>query len=328
MNLVTGGAGFIGSHLVDQLVQAGAPVRVLERPGASVDHLPLQNIELIEADIRDRLAVRRAVQGCRRIYHVAANPNLWTRNRKDFDAVNRLGTVHVLNESLEAGAERVLYTSTESILTARPSGDEPIETVELRREDIIGPYCLSKYEAELEAFRLAKTGQPVVIVSPTLPVGPGDRGMSPPTRMTVAFCRGRLPAYLDCQFNMIDARDVAAGMIAAMERGRPGRRYLLGHENVSLAEWLALVGKHIGRKPPKWKVPYSLALAIAYLSEFIADRFTGRMPNATVTGVRLTRHVMHFDPSASLAELGIRPRPIAESARDAVEWYRSMGWIQ
>jgi dihydroflavonol-4-reductase len=126
---------------------------------------------------------------------------------------------------------------------------------------------------------------------------------------------------------MIDARDVAAGMIAAMEIGKPGRRYLLGFRNLQLGEWLTMVGRAVGRSVPKWKVPYWLALATAYASEFIADHITGQMPNATVTGVKLTRHVMHFDPTASLAVLNLRPRPIEEAARDAVEWYRSMNWI-
>lgn len=326
MNLVTGGAGFIGSHLVSALVARDEPVRVLERTEARIDHLPA-GVEVVRADIRNRSEVRAAVRGCRHVYHLAANPNLWTRRRQDFHDVNCLGTVHVLEESLDAGAERVLYTSTESILTSPHMQGLIAETFEPKREEMLGPYCRSKFDAEQVAFRLARQGAPVLIVSPTLPVGPGDLGLSPPTRMTLACCQGKLPAYLDVAFNMIDARDVALGMIRAMERGRPGQRYLLGHQNLRLADWLALISQEVGRPAPKRRVPYAVALIAGYVSELLADHVTGKMPMATVTGVRLARRVMHFDPSRSLADLDLHPRPLVESARDAVTWFRSTGML-
>lgn len=145
--------------------------------------------------------------------------------------------------------------------------------------------------------------------------------------MTVDFCRGRLPAYLDCRFNMIDVRDVALGMTLAMEHGKPGRRYLLGNRNLRLYEWLQMAGAAVGRRPPRFKVPYPLGLLAGYIGEFVADHITQKMPNATVTGVKLTRYCMHFDPSASLRELKLSPRPLEESLHDALQWYRQMGWI-
>jgi dihydroflavonol-4-reductase len=325
--LVTGGAGFLGSHLVTQLLEAGHPVRVLERPGASVDHLPLDRIELVSADIRDEPAVREATRDCEYVYHLAADANLWRRNRGEFDKINRLGTVHVMCAALDNGAKRILYTSTESILSSKNSKGGAVENLRLQASDMLGPYCLSKFHAEEEVFRLVEEGAPIIIVSPTLPVGPGDRGKTPPTRMSVAFCKGELPAYLDCRFNLIDARDAAAGMILAMEKGRTGIRYLLGAENVRLSEWLRILGEEAGQPVPRWKVPYSVALLAAWFSELWADWVSGKMPMATITGVRLTRRNMFFDPSFSLKELGLQPRPIREAARDAVAWYRSQGWL-
>lgn len=327
MNLVTGGAGFIGSHLVAQLVERGERVRVLDLPAARTGHLPLDRIEWLPGDVRNREQVRAAVRGCRTVFHLAANPNLWARNRADFDAVNRLGTVHVLEEAIAQGAEAVVHTSTESILGSATENGLPVEERELCRDEMIGPYCRSKFEAEQVAARLARAGAPVYIVSPTLPVGPGDWGQSPPTRMSVAFCRGRLPAYLACRLNIIDVRDVAAGMQLVLDRGRPGRRYVLGAYNLDLREWLRLLARATRRAPPRWSVPYWLALAIAYANEAAADWWTGQMPQATVTGVRLTRRKLDFDTSATLAELGLRPRPIEESIHDAVEWFRRVGWI-
>jgi dihydroflavonol-4-reductase len=327
MNLVTGGAGFLGSHLVDRLLADGEPVRVLERPGARVDHLPLGRIELVRADIRDAAAVRAATRGSRRVYHLAADPNLWRRSTAEFDAVNHRGALNVIESALDQGAERILHTSTESILTSRHHDGGAVEDMVIKEADMLGPYCLSKYRAEVAAMRLANAGAPVIIASPTLPVGPGDRQRTPPTRMSLAFCRGKLPAYMDARVNLVDARDVAEGMVLAMRHGRPGVRYLLGGHNRPLGAWLALLGTEIGRKAPRFTVPYPVALGAAWASERWADYVTHRVPNATVTGVRLTRRSMFFDASRTVEELGFRPRPLEESAHDAVAWYRSEGLL-
>ena len=326
--LVTGGAGFIGSHLVQLLVKQGIPVRVLERPGAPVDHLPLAKIDLIRADIRDRPAVDRCVRGCEAVFHLAANPNLWTRKRGHFRQVNYQGAVNVLEASLAAGVRRILHTSTESILTRANQSGPIAETVTVGPRDVIGPYCRSKYAAEVHALKLARAGAPVLVVNPTLPVGPGDLSRSPPTQLMLDFCRGRRREYLCADLNMIDVRDVAQGMIQALEHGQTGRRYLLGHENISIREIFRRLSQLTGVPEPTWRVPYPLALAAAYLSELIADVATHRSPAATVTGVKLTRRTMHFDASESLAALKLRPRPIDESLRDAVTWFREKGWME
>lgn len=327
MNLVTGGAGFLGSHLVAALLAEGEEVRVLERPGAEVDHLPLDRIELVTADIRDRAAMASATRGCSNVYHLAADPNLWRHDVREYDAINHQGALNVIHAALEGGAERVLHTSTESILASADFAGGSVEDLELRESDMLGPYCLSKFRADRAVRRLAADGAPLILVCPTLPIGPGDRSMTPPTRMSLAFCRGELPAYLNCRLNLVDARDVAQGMISAMRKGRPNRRYLLGGHNCELADWLAILGAQVGRSPPRWTVPYPVALAVAWWSEKWATHVTGKMPMATVTGVRLTRRCMFFDPSPSLKELNLVPRPVAQSARDAVGWYRSLGWL-
>jgi dihydroflavonol-4-reductase len=324
--VVTGGAGFIGGHLVGQLVKGGENVRVVERPGADVAHLP-DGVEVVRADIRDREAVRRAMRGAGRVYHLAANPNLWARDRGEFDAVNHQGTVHVLDAALEAGASRIVHVSTESILTrARASG--PIaEDVEIALTDAVGPYCRSKLRAENAAMDRARGGAPVVVVNPTMPVGPGDRGVSPPTRLIRDFCLGRLPARMDCTLNLIDVRDVADGLVRAMDRGEPGRRYLLGGENLTLLGLLEILSGLTGVPVPRWSVPYPVGLAVAVVSEAWADRVTGRPPKATITGVRLTRRTMHFDARRSLEALGLAPRPVRESLADAVDWLRASGML-
>ena len=325
--VVTGGAGFIGSHLVRRLVERGERVRVLERLDAPLAHLPLDRLDIAHADIRDWAAVKRALRGCWVVYHLAGNPNLWARPRGQFHAVNYQGAINVLEAALAAGARRVLHTSTESILTRARQNGPIAENQQVTLGDVVGPYGRSKYLAERHAFRLARAGAPVVIVNPTVPVGPGDRGRSPPTQMILDFCRGRRHEYVDAELNLIDVRDVAEGMIRALEHGRFGRRYLLGSENLSIRAVFSILARLTGLPEPYRRVPYPVALAVAYVSEWLADVVTHRMPAATVTGVKLTRRHMHFDARRSLEELGLKPRPVAESLADAVAWFREMGWI-
>lgn len=319
LTIVTGGAGFIGSHLVDRLVRRGHRVRVVERPGADTGHLP-PAVEVVRADIREREAVRSALAGARWVYHLAANPNLWILNKKEFEEINHLGAVNVLDAAIAAGAGRILHCSTESILTcARQVG--PIdEDVHITEADAVGPYCLSKLRAERAAMERAAAGHLVVVANPTMPVGAGDRGLSPPTRLIRDFVQGRLPAYLECTLNVVGVRCVAAGLQATLERGRPGRRHLLGGENLTLRSLLRILSELTGRPVPRWRVPYPVGLAVAHVSEWWADRVSGRAPAASVTGLRLARRTMHFDSSRTWAELGLAPRPVREALAEAVAW--------
>ena len=170
VTIVTGGAGFIGSHLVGQLIESGQSVRVIELPGVNVEHLPAE-VEVIFADIRDRDTVAQALRGGRWVYHLAANPNLWIRDRGEFDAVNHVGTVNVLEAAIEAGAERILHTSTESILTRAGATEFINEYIEISESDTVGPYCLSKLKAENVAMEKARAGYPVIVANPTMVVG-------------------------------------------------------------------------------------------------------------------------------------------------------------
>jgi dihydroflavonol-4-reductase len=325
--LVTGGAGFVGSHLVHLLARRGERVRVLDLPGVPTQHLPSLGVDVIAGDIRDRRCVAHAVRGCAQVYHLAADPQLWTRQRGRFAQVNYDGAVNVLEEALAAGVRHVLHTSTESILSRARQADPITEEQRIGWDDVIGPYCRSKYLAERHAMRLARAGAPVVVVNPTLPIGPGDRGRSPPTQMMLDFCRGKRREYVDAELNLIDVRDVAEGMVRAMEKGRTGRRYVLGAENLSVLEVFGRLARLTGLPPPSRRVPYAVALAAAYASEFVADVVTGRRPAATVTGVRLTARRMHFDPRRSLAELGLRPRPVDDTLAETVAWFRAAGML-
>jgi dihydroflavonol-4-reductase len=210
--------------------------------------------------ITDPVAVARAMDGCERVFHLAANPNLWSPDSSGFDEVNHQGTRRMLEAAQKAGVQRFVYTSTESILKSyrapRKSSRALIdETVVLTVDDMPGPYCRSKFLAEEAAREAAREGLPVVIVNPTMPIGPGDDLLTPPSRMILGFLNGETPAYLDCEFNLVDARDVATGQILAAERGRVGERYILGHVNLRLGALLAELQRMTGLAMPRTRVP-------------------------------------------------------------------------
>ncbi|HEY1382367.1 MAG TPA: NAD-dependent epimerase/dehydratase family protein [Dongiaceae bacterium] len=321
LNLVTGGCGFIGRHLVGQLAARGERVRVLDlRP---LNPLP-PGVEQMIGSIADPAAAARAVEGCERVFHLAANPNLWDHDPGVFDLVNHQGTRRMLEAAQKAGVQRFVYTSTESILKScrapRSSSRALIdESVRLTLADMPGPYCRSKFLAEEAAREAAAGGLPVVIVNPTMPIGPGDQLLTPPSKMILGFLNGDTPAYLDCEFNIVDARDVAAGQILAIEKGRIGERYILGNVNLKLGDLLDKLHRMTGLPMPRMRIPYGLALASAVVSEGISA-ITRKPPMAPLTGVRLARTSMAFDSSRARNELGWSCRPLEESLRDAIDW--------
>ena len=283
--VVTGGAGFIGSHLVDRLVAGGGRVRVVERPGAAVDHLPAA-VEVVRADIRDRRGRPRALP------RGPGSSTTWRRTRTSGSATAASSTRSTTGGRSTSstrrsprGAERVVHCSTESILT-RADVDGPIdEESRSANRTRSGPTASRSSGPSVAAFERARAGAPVVVVNPTMPVGPGDRGPSPPSRLMLDFCNGRLPAVMDCTLNLIDVRDVAEGIDRAMGRGRPGRRYLLGGENLTLLGLLAILAELTGARVPRLRVPYLIALTMAHLRASSGPiMLGGGPPQATVDG--------------------------------------------
>lgn len=326
--LVTGGCGFIGRHLVGQLKARGEAVRVLDL--GPFEDLP-DGVETFQGSVTDPAVVRRAVEGTDTVYHLAAYPHLWARSRKVFEEVNVTGTRVVLAAAREAGDARLVHGSSLTVLMTRKDlGREARidETLETRLEDMLGPYCRSKYLAEQAALAAAADGLPVVVALPTLPVGPGDRNLTPPTRMICDFVNGRAPAYLECRLNLIDVRDIAAGLIAAADRGRVGERYIIGNENIKLSETLDLLSEVTGLPINKARrIPYGVARAAAWLDETLADLVTHRPPRAPMTGVGLAGVPAIFDSTKARRELGLPQSPIREALRDQLLWMHERGWI-
>jgi len=315
--LVTGGGGFIGRHLARLLHERGTRVRVLDIAGAP--ELP-DGIEVRKGSILDAGALTSALEGVECLYHLAANPDLWAARPESFFELNYHGTLAVLEAARTAKTPRVVYTSTESILKGvrRTNGSVIDEnSAPARLEDMPGPYCRSKFLAERAAFAAAASGMPIVIVNPTMPIGPGDRHLTPPSRMLLDYLNGRSPAYLDWECNLVDARDAALGHILAAERGQTGENYILGGHNLRFSALLAELERMTGLAMPKRRVPYAVAYLSAVVLETVAWA-TKRRPVAPLTGVRLAGSPMIFDHRKASAELGFEPRPIAETLRDAI----------
>ena len=326
--LVTGGAGFIGSHLVQHLLNQGQTVRVLERPGVSVDHLPREDVEVVFADIREPLSLEKHLKGCEFVLHLAANPNLWARDSRIFEQVNHQGTKHVLAAARKHDVAHVVHVSTESILAPKNSQEVITEETQTELSEMIGPYCRSKWLAEQAARDAAKSGQPVVIVSPTVPVGPGDLNRGPLSRMICDFCHGRVKGYLEGDLNIIDVRDVARGIWSAAQKGQVGHRYLLSNENYSILEFLRMLARLTGREAPRFRVPYVVALSFAHAEEWVSRFLSRRIPMATVTGIKLTQRPFQFDGRRSATELGLLPyRDCRSSVEETLHWFRGRGLI-
>ncbi len=327
--LVTGGLGFIGRHLVDLLLARGDSVRILDI-AEPID--PIPEVEYIRGSIVDRDLVSRSMKEVQIVFHLAAIAGLWTPRKKEFIAVNQLGTQNVLEAALETPSlEKVVHTSTESILKSYRHGDNQTqinESVKLTLQDMPGPYCQGKFLAEQEAFKAAQRGLPVVIVNPTVPLGPGDYRLTPPTRMMLGFLNGDYPAFLDCILNVIDVRDVAQGHLLAAERGNIGERYILGNINLRLSELLATLSELTGLAMPQRRIPYWFALTVSIVQEFIADYLTHQPPAASVTGVRLAHTPLLFDNTKSKQELGLNCRSLEDSLLDAIAWYQQQNLLK
>ena len=325
--LVTGASGFVGSAVARLLVQAGFPVRALVRPASPRSHLDGLDLEFVHGDLRDAPSVQAAMSGIRYVFHVAADYRLWARDRSEIFASNVEGTRNVMQAALHAGVERVIYTSSVATLGFRPDGAPGDETLALSEAEGIGAYKRSKIAAErLVMDMVASDKLPAVIVNPSTPIGPRDVRPTPTGRIIVEAATGRMPGFLDTGLNLVHVDDVAEGHLAALRRGAVGERYILGGENVLLADMLADIARLVGRRPPRLRVPRAIAVSVAYAAE-AAAWFTGREPFATLDGIRMAEHRMFFSAAKAERDLGFRARPYREAIADAIAWFRQAGYL-
>jgi dihydroflavonol-4-reductase len=320
--LITGATGFIGWHVAKRLLERGHRVRALARDPARLREL--DGVEAVTGDLRDAESLGRAVEGCGAAYHVAADYRLWTREPQEMFRSNVDGTRNLLEAAKRAGLDRVVYTSTVGCI-GFPKDGLGDETTPAGLEEMSGAYKRSKFLAERVAMEFAAGGFPVVIVNPTAPVGDHDFKPTPTGKTIVDFVRGKMPGFVDTGLNVVDVRDVAEGHISACERGRPGERYILGSENLTLQEIFARLAEIEGKRAPGIKVPYAVAYAAGVASTAWAT-LTGSTPLAPLDGVRMARKKMWVRHDKAAAELGYAPGPAAAALERAVAWFKANGY--
>jgi dihydroflavonol-4-reductase len=324
--LVTGASGFLGSAIAAALRARGDDVRVLVRPSSPRSNLNPSD-SLCEGDLRDRASLAAALKGVRFLFHAAADYRLWARNPEEILRNNLEGTRLIMEEAMRVGVERIVYTSSVATLKLT-DGASSTEDHPLPEGEAIGAYKRSKVAAErLVEAMIHRDGLPAVIVNPSTPIGPRDVRPTPTGRIIVEAASGRMPGFVQTGLNLVHVDDVAAGHVAALHRGRIGERYILGGDNVFLADMLADIARLVGRRPPALKLPRTVLYPVAYGAELLAN-VRGVEPFITVDGLRMARHYMFFDDSKARRELGYVSRPYREGLSDAIAWFRSRGYLK
>ncbi|MEW6306494.1 MAG: hopanoid-associated sugar epimerase [Verrucomicrobiota bacterium] len=327
---VTGGSGFIGANLVQELCARGHRVKCLLRRSSDVRGLQGAEFERVEGDVADRALLAQAMRGCDWCFHVAASYHLWLPDYAPMYAANVEGTRHVLEAAAQAGCSRIVYTSTVGCIglpkeqngRVTPTDEEtPVSEAQMSNH-----YKLSKWRAEQVARELAGQGLPIVIVNPSAPIGPRDVKPTPTGQVIVDFLNRKMPAYLDTGLNWVHVRDVAIGHLLAAEKGRPGQRYILGNAegNWTMKQAFGVLEEITGVPGPKFQIPHFIALLAAHVDEGIAS-FTGKAPKAPLAGVRMAKYKMFFNPAKAVRELGLPQTPPRQALQDAVDWFRANG---
>jgi dihydroflavonol-4-reductase len=326
--LVTGGTGFVGSAVVRALIASGRRVRALARQGSARGNLTGLDIEFSEGDLRDPASLDRAMAGADLLFHVAADYRLWAPDPREIVRNNLTGTRNVMEVALRQKVARIVYTSSVATLAPRADGSPADEKNPLYEASAIGAYKQSKVAAErLVQAMVAEQGLPAVIVNPSTPIGPRDIKPTPTGRIIVEAASGRMPGYVDTSLNLVHVDDVAAGHLAALERGRIGELYILGGENVTLARMLSEIARLVGRHPPRLRIPRATIFPIAVVAETIA-RFTKAEPFVTLDGLRMAKHHMVFASTKAERELGYRARPFIEGLAESIAWFRQSGYLR
>jgi len=322
--LVTGATGFVGAAVARALLNAHWQVRVLARSGSDRSNLRALSVEVHEGDLNQPASLLPALQGCEALFHVAADYRLGARDPEQLYRTNVDGTRAILAAARAAGVKRMVYTSSVATVGIPKNGAPGEEGTPVALENMIGHYKRSKFLAEEVARDAARAGAPVVIVSPSTPVGPGDVKPTPTGQLVLDAAAGRMPAYVDTGLNIVHVDDVATGHLLAYERGRPGERYILGGQDMTLREILAQIATLVGRSPPRIRLPYGAVLPMAYLAEGFA-KLTGRSGRLTLEGVRMSRKLMFFSSAKAVRDLGYSWRAPVLAFEDAIRWFRDTG---
>jgi dihydroflavonol-4-reductase len=324
---VTGATGFIGCHVARVLNERGNTVRVLVRKQSNRDNIKSLNCEIVTGDLQDTESIFAAMDGCDMVFHVAADYRLWAKDPSELYKSNVEGTRNILEAARALKVQKVVYTSSVGALGIPKDGSSGNEDTPVTLEDMIGHYKRSKYLAEREAERFYHEYRlPVVIVNPSTPIGENDIKPTPTGKIIVDFLNRKLPAYVDTGLNLVDVRDVAQGHILAAEKGKPGRKYILGSQNITFRGILDMLAEITGYPAPKVRIPHAIVIALASVDTYIWDSLLHREPHIPLEGAKMARKHMYFDASRAINELGLPQTPVREALSRAVSWFCENGY--
>jgi dihydroflavonol-4-reductase len=323
---LTGATGFVGHHVAKALASEGADLRLLVRKTSNLANLEGIKGETFLGDLASPEPIKSALQACEAVVHVAADYRLWIPHPSSMYRANVDATRELLRMARESGVKRFVYTSSVATMHFRTDGIVINEDTPVSLADMVGHYKRSKFLAEQEALRAAAQGQQVVILNPTTPIGPNDAKPTPTGRIFVDFLNRKFPAYVDTGLNLVDVSEVARAHVLALTQGSPGRRYILGGENLTLKQILDKMSAITGIPSPTVKIPLAIAATYAFFEELITGRVRGKEPRATLEEVRMSRKKMFASSARAQQELGFRIVPVYAAMRAAIEWFRSNGY--
>jgi len=323
---ITGATGFVGYHVARALAGQGADLRLLVRKTSNLANLEGIRGDTFVGDLMQPESLRAGLAGCDAVMHVAADYRLWIRDPENMYRANVDGTRELLRLAREAGVRRVVYTSSVATMHFFKNGIVSNEDTPVSIKDMVGHYKRSKFLAEQEALHAAESGQSVVILNPTTPIGPNDAKPTPTGRIFVDFLNRKFPAYVDTGLNLVDVSEVARAHVLALTKGTPGRRYILGGENLTLKQILDKMAAITGIPSPRTKIPFAVAATYAFFEEWITGRIRGKEPRATLEEVRMGRKKMFASSARAQQELGFRIVPVYPAMRAAIEWFRGHGY--
>ena len=323
---VTGATGFVGAHVAQMAAAQGAELRLLTRSSSNVSRLP-ESADVVVGDLREPEKFASALVGCDALIHVAADYRLWVPDPAEMYRANVEGTRTLLRLAREAGVRRVVYTSSVATMGFKKDGTVVDEETAVGEADMIGHYKRSKWMAEQVAMEAARAGQEVMVLNPTTPIGSLDTKPTPTGRIVVDFLNGKFPAYVDTGLNLVDVDEIARMHLVALERGRPGERYILGGENLTLKQILDRLAAITGLKSPTMKVPHAVAMAFAFFDETLMGKMLGKEPRATVEAVRMGRKMMFASSAKAERELGLKVMSVEGALRSACAWFYKNGYV-
>mgnify|MGYP001819572134 FL=1 len=327
--LITGSTGFIGNHVTRLCLEKGDRVRVMVMPGEDRSPLAGMDVEFVEGNLLDADSLARAVQGVDQLYHLAALFAIWTKDPDLHYKINVDGARAMMQAAMAAGVEKIVFTSSIAAIGIVGDGGWATEDTAFNSWPWASDYILSKFISHQLVKGMVSEGLPVTMVMPGLPFGPGDRAPTPTGTMILRTLRGQMKNYWDGGVCAVDVRDVAAGHVLAMEKGRIGQSYILANKdgNMTNKAFLGLVGNVAGvADVAKNEVAGKTMLRVAKMAE-LWSKLSGRPPMTTYKNTLYVLQHGYVDPSKAVQELGLPQTPIETAVTDSVQWFRENDYV-